>query len=202
MILQILLWVIGGGYKNGPMKIERPVSILFGAALSLFLVWSSVNGTAQVNRAVAAPQATGEVGMVTGLPVPRFVALRSDTVYVRAGPGMRYPVKWVYQRRSYPLQVIQEFDTWRKIKDSDGEEGWVHQSLLSGSRHVLITGDAPETLYKKPESDARQVAQIEPGVVAKLNECADNWCNVSVSGYDGWLLKASLWGVYEHEESE
>lgn len=177
--------------------IKRPSSILFALLLSLFL---TLPGHAQQARPAVA--LSDDVGIVTGLKVPRYVSLRSDTVYVRAGPGMRYPVKWVYQRRFYPLQVVQEFDTWRKVKDPDGEEGWVHQSLLSGNRHVLITGDQPITLYKKPDSTARAVAQAEPGVVAKLNECADNWCEVSASGYDGWLLKASLWGVYEHEESE
>jgi len=173
--------------------------ILFALTLSLFL---TAPGSHAQGLAQAAIPLSDDVGIVTGLPVPRFVSLRSDTVYVRAGPGMRYPVKWVYQRRSYPLQVIQEFDTWRKIRDADNEEGWVHQSLLSGNRHVLIMGEAPSTIFKKPEEDARPVAQIEPGVVAKLNECADNWCEVSVSGYDGWLLKSSLWGVYEREESE
>ncbi|MBU6235183.1 MAG: SH3 domain-containing protein [Alphaproteobacteria bacterium] len=169
---------------------SRPVFILFLLMLSLFLA------------APAAPARAEDIGSVTKLPLPRFVSLRSDTVYVRAGPGMRFPVKWVYQRRSYPLQVVQEFDTWRKIRDSDGDEGWVHQSLLSGNRHVLVAGQIPVTIYKKPESDARPVAQIEPGVVAKLNECEDDWCDVSVSGYEGWLLKSTLWGVYEHEESE
>jgi len=143
-----------------------------------------------------------ETGVVTGLPLPRFVSLRSDTVYVRSGPGMRYPVKWVYQRREYPLQITQEFDTWRKVRDIDMEEGWVHQSLLSGNRHVLIRGDGPATMYRKPASDARAVAQVEPGVVAKFDECEDTWCKVSVSGYEGWLLKDLLWGVYEHEESK
>jgi len=141
-------------------------------------------------------------GVVSGLPLPRYVSLRSDTVYVRAGPGMRYPVKWIYQRRAYPLEVVQEFDTWRKIKDIDGDEGWVHQSLLSGNRHVLIEAKTPITMYKKPEDSARAIAQMENGVVAKLNECEDNWCNVSASGYKGWVLKTSLWGVYEHEESK
>lgn len=174
--------------------LKRPVFTLFAVLVSLFLAAPCFAGSATGG--------TTEVGAVTGMPLPRYVSLRSDTVYVRAGPGMRFPVKWVYQRRSYPLQVVQEFDTWRKIKDADGDEGWVHQSLLSGNRHVLVTGTEPVTIFKKPESDARPVAQVEPGVVAKLNECEDNWCDVSVSGYDGWLLKASLWGVYEREESE
>lgn len=167
--------------------LKRHVFILVVALLSLFLA--------------DAPRAE-ETGSVTGLPLPRFVSLRSDTVYVRAGPGMRFPVKFVYQRRGYPLEVVQEFDTWRKVQDADGDDGWVHQSLLSGMRHVLVGGQLPVTMYKKADTNARPVAQIESGVVAKLDECADNWCKVSASGYDGWLLKSSLWGVYEHEESE
>ncbi|HEY8963133.1 MAG TPA: SH3 domain-containing protein [Alphaproteobacteria bacterium] len=169
--------------------------------MSLFLTAGAHAQDAQSLDTVA-ENGQAAAGVVSGLPLPRFVSLRSDTVYVRAGPGMRYPVKWVYQSRSYPLQVIQEFDTWRKIKDIDGDEGWVHQTLLSGNRYVLIESDQPVTLYKKPDEDSRPVAQAEKGVVAKLNECEDNWCQVSVSGYKGWLLKEILWGVYEHEESK
>lgn len=151
--------------------------------------------------AALAQSQTATRGEVSGLPLPRFISLRSDTVYLRAGPGMRYPVKWVYQRRNYPMQVVQEFDTWRKLRDVDGEEGWVHQSLTSGNRFVLLQGDAPHTLYRRPADNTRKVAQVETGVIAKLNECKDNWCKVSASGYSGWLLKNPLWGVYEVEES-
>jgi len=180
---------------------KRVLFTLFALSLSLFLALPAMaeDGT---SLDTVAENGAASAGVVSGLPLPRFVSLRSDTVYVRAGPGMRYPVKWVYQRRNYPLQVVQEFDTWRKIKDADGEEGWVHQSLLSGNRHVLIQSTEPLTIYKKPDDGARAVAQIEGGVVAKLNECEDNWCEVSVSGYEGWLLKTHLWGVYEHEESK
>lgn len=180
---------------------NRALFTLFAVLLSLFLTAGAGAQEAQSLDTVAENGAAG-AGVVSGLPLPRYVSLRSDTVYVRAGPGMRYPVKWVYQRRGYPLQVIQEFDTWRKVKDIEGEEGWVHQSLLSGNRFVLVQSGAPVTLYKKPDDGARAVAQAENGVVAKLNECEDNWCNMSVSGYKGWLLKESLWGVYEHEESK
>jgi len=177
---------------------NRALFTLFAVLMSLFL---AIPARAQGLDTVAENGQAG-AGVVSGLPLPRFVSLRSDTVYVRAGPGMRYPVKWVYQRRAYPLRVIQEFDTWRKVQDIEGEEGWVHQSLLSGNRHVLIDSADPVTLYKKPDTGSRPVAQAEKGVVAKLDECEDNWCNVSVSGYKGWVLKTSLWGVYEHEESK
>ena len=179
----------------------RALFTLFAFVLSLFLTLSAYGEDAQSLNTVA-ENGAASAGVVSGLPLPRFVSLRSDTVYVRAGPGMRYPVKWLYQRRNYPLRVIQEFDTWRKVQDIEGEEGWVHQSLLSGNRHVVIQSDGPITLHKKPDDDAKGVAQAENGVVAKLNECEDNWCNVSASGYKGWVLKTSLWGVYEHEESK
>jgi len=175
------------------------IAALFAVLLLSLPIWAADDTTSM--DTVAENGAAG-AGVVSGLPLPRYVSLRSDTVYVRAGPGMRYPVKWVYQRRGYPLQVIQEFDTWRKVQDIDGDEGWVHQSLLSGNRHVLIEAPDAITMYKKPSDSSRPVAQAEKGVVAKLNECEDNWCNVSASGYDGWVLKTSLWGVYEHEESK
>jgi SH3-like domain-containing protein len=174
---------------------KRILLTLFVVFLSLFLV-----------PLVFAPpvfaQGSSDVGSVTNLPIPRFVSLRSDAVSVRAGPGKRYPVKWMYQRQGYPVQIVQEFDTWRKIQDADGDAGWVHQSLLSGNRYVLVGGQLPVALRRKPDDHARVVAQLEPGVVAKFNECKQNWCDVSVSGYDGWLLKNLLWGVYEHDESE
>lgn len=172
---------------------KRSLFTLFALLLSLFLSLPTAN--------LAHAQAAVTKGEVSGLPLPRFISLRSDTVYVRAGPGMRYPVKWVYQRRNYPMQVVQEFDTWRKIRDHDGEEGWVHQSLTSGNRYVLLRGDEPHTIFRRANDGSRKVAQVEPGVVAKLDECADTWCKVSVSGYSGWLLKNPLWGVYELEES-
>jgi len=143
-----------------------------------------------------------EKGPVTSLPMPRFVSLRADAVYVRAGPGMRYPVRWVYQRRHYPVEITQEFDTWRKIRDADNEEGWVHQSLLSSNRFVLVQAERAITIYKRPDAEARPVAQLEPNVVARLLACRDEWCEVEASGFDGWLLKNQLWGVYAPEESE
>lgn len=185
---------------------KRFLLTLFVFGLSLFLlvpsaapVWAQVETVASSGASGSASGANR--GEVSGLPLPRFVSLRSDTVYLRAGPGMRYPVKWVYQRRNYPMQVVQEFDTWRKLRDADGEEGWVHQSLVSGNRYVLLRGDAPHTLYRRASSNSRKLAQIEPGVVAKLSECEDTWCKISASGYSGWLLKNPLWGVYEVEES-
>lgn len=142
----------------------------------------------------------------SGLPVPRFVSLRSDHIYARSGPGMRYPVKWVFQKENLPVEVVQEFDTWRKIKDRDGETGWVHQSLLSGSRNVIVqpldpAKPAPVDMRKSPDRDARLVARIEPGVVAALRQCQGaDFCQVAAQGFRGWIDRRCLWGIYPGEK--
>lgn len=147
----------------------------------------------------AAAQTAGEV---TKLPLPRFVSIRADKVYARTGPGTRYPIKWVYQRRDLPVEIIQEFDTWRKIRDIDGEEGWVHQSLLSGQRFAIMNADQGRPIYRDPQEGSRAVAILQPGVILELDSCKKQWCEVRVSDFSGWIHYDFLWGVYENEEFE
>lgn len=136
----------------------------------------------------------------SGLPIPRFVSLRSDRVFVRTGPALRYPVRWVFQKEALPVEIIQEFDAWRKIRDAEGDEGWVHQSLLTGSRTVLI--QAPEMIDMRREDNesARLSARIEPRVVASLERCTPEWCEVEAEGYRGWVKRNYLWGIYAGED--
>lgn len=136
----------------------------------------------------------------TDLPLPRFVSLKSDKVYMRTGPALRYPIKWVYTRENLPVEIVQEFEQWRKIKDIDGEEGWVHQSLLSGERTVLVKSDDLIPLREKDSADARMVARLEPMVVAHIEKCgAAGWCGVEAGGYEGWVERKFLWGIYPDE---
>lgn len=137
----------------------------------------------------------------TDLPLPRFVSLRSDEVYVRTGPGQKYPVEWVYRKSGIPVEIILEFDVWRKIRDQDGQTGWVHHTLLSGKRTAFIKkGDQRVELRKKPVKDGRVLAHLEPEVLVGVDECAQDWCAINASGYKGWVPQKSLWGVYESEE--
>ena len=89
---------------------------------------------------VAGPQ---DKGTNTGLPLPRFAAMRADRVYMRKGPGQRYPIEWVYHRRGLPVKVEREFDVWRLVEDADGTKGWVHQATLVGQRTFVIPGEPP-----------------------------------------------------------
>ena len=137
----------------------------------------------------------------TELPLPRFVSLRSDKVYVRTGPALRYPIKWIYKRDSMPVEIVQEFENWRKVKGFDGEQGWIHQSLLSGERSVIITGASELIPMREGFNDkARLVAQLEPQVIASLDKCSGDWCRVETGGYRGWVARNFLWGIYEDEE--
>lgn len=142
------------------------------------------------------------VGEVTNLPLPRFVSVRSDRVYARTGPGTRYPIKWVYERKDLPVEIVQEFDTWRKIRDMDGEEGWVHQSLLSGKRYAVVSADQGLPLYREPNDQSRAVALVEPKAILELDSCENQWCEVNASGLSGWIHYDNIWGVYEDERFE
>ncbi len=133
----------------------------------------------------------------TNYPLPRFISLGKSKVYVRAGPGSRFPIKWEYQKKSLPVEVILEFEHWRKIKDYEGEEGWIHKSLLSGRRSVLVRGSENIPVYNKV--GGRLIAYFAPDVVASVDECEVDWCRLSSAGYKGWVEKKSLWGVYPKE---
>ncbi len=135
----------------------------------------------------------------TGLPVPRYVSLRAGEVNVRTGPGVRYPIDWVFVRKNMPVEILGEYDTWRQIRDWTGTSGWVHQSMLSGRRTIMISGEIRE-LRRKASRDAPVVARSEPGVVGSLLACDGDWCEVQITDYRGWVERSKLWGVYPEEE--
>lgn len=132
----------------------------------------------------------------TGLPVPRYVSLRADEVNMRAGPGYDYPIEWVYHRRWLPVEVVAEFKHWRKVRDWQGTEGWVHQSLLSGRRTGLVMLRR-RVLRDDPAPEARPLAILEPGVIVHLLACpaGRGYCRVRVANIAGWLDRRDVWGV-------
>lgn len=143
----------------------------------------------------------------SGLPVPRFVSLRSDEVNLRTGPGSRYPVEWVVSKKGLPVEIIAEFDTWRRIRDWEGIEGWVHQALLTGRRTLVVTGKEDQPIYRDPNEGAGLLARAEPGVIGALLKCPGpgaqaDWCYVDLKGYRGWMRRASFWGAYPDEKIE
>ena len=174
------------------------------AALVVALVALSPAAHAQTEEAPAAATAAAPADRAMvhegaqPLPVPRFVTLAPREVNVRTGPGVRYPIRLVIRREGLPVEVVREFDVWRQVRDRDGDEGWVHKSMLSGRRAVIVL-QSVQTLLRRPEKDARPVVRLEPGVIAALDTCQGDWCQVSVGGYTGWTRRDVLWGVYPDE---
>ncbi len=135
----------------------------------------------------------------TPYPVPRFVSLSADEVYVRAGPGIKYPIEWVFKKKGLPVEIVLEYERWRKIKDHEGQEGWIYGALLSGKRTGLVRGDTQASLYKKPKQTSRLKAYLEPRALVFIEKCALEWCKIEAQGHKGWLQKKDIWGVYEKE---
>ncbi|MFX4220354.1 MAG: SH3 domain-containing protein [Thalassobaculum sp.] len=158
-------------------------------------------GNSSASRSDGTRATRVSVGSETGLPIPRFVTLRAREVNVRTGPGVRYPIDWVFQRPNLPVEVVAEFDTWRKIRDFEGTEGWVHQSMLSGRRTVIVV-TAVRMLRREPAESAPPMARLEPGVIAWLEACRSGWCEVEVAGIDGWLRHGDVWGVRADNSAE
>ncbi len=138
------------------------------------------------------------LGPETNLPLPRFVSLKASEANVRRGPSLSHRIDWVFQRRNMPLQVIAEYGHWRRVIDRDGQGGWVHYTMLSGARTVLIDGETT-ALRTRPEAGALENAMLEPGVIARLGDCNPEWCRLTAGGYRGWAPKTVLWGVTASE---
>jgi SH3-like domain-containing protein len=141
----------------------------------------------------------------SGLPVPRYVSLKSDHVNVRAGPTKDQDVAWVYTRAGLPVEITAEFENWRRVRDSEGAEGWVYHSLLSGKRTAVITmkqKDALAPLYDSADPQSAVAAKLQVGVLAQVKKCRDGWCRITGNGFDGWIEQQRLWGVYADEKFE
>lgn len=179
-------------------KIRNCVSrLLLAGAVALPLAGPvPIGGTA---TAEAQPANRG----MSGLPLPRYVSLKSERVNMRVGPGREYQVEWMYLKRGLPMEIIQEYDNWRKVRDPEGNEGWILHSLLSGSRTVIVAPWDKERKYvemrDEPSPGARIVARIQPTVVAPVSACTKGWCKLEVAGASGYVRQNQLWGVYPDE---
>jgi len=143
-------------------------------------------------------QENDAVGKVTGYAIPRFVSLKSDEANIRRGPAKRFPIDWVYVKPHTPLEIIAEHDVWRKVRDIQGDEGWVHSAMLSGRRTAIVSKhNSIFRKYKEPTSHGK--ARLEQGVQLMIEKCNPSYCKASIDGVKGWVEKANLWGVYHDE---
>lgn len=156
--------------------------------------------------AMAAPEPAAQPGVgVSGLPIPRFVSITSARVNLRMGPGRQYPIAWILQRRHLPVEIVEEFEHWRKIRERSGEVGWVHKTMLSGKRMGLVinsskTGELTPAYAKA--GAGKPVLMAEAGAIGEISRCQGDWCAIRFENSKGWMHRDNLWGVYPTEEFE
>lgn len=128
---------------------------------------------------------------------PYFVALRSNKVNCRTGPAKRYPIKWVYLKKNLPLEVIDKFEHWRKVRDYKKDSCWIHKSLLKNSRFVITAKEA--TAYDEPTPFSTPLFKMEEKVLGSVIKCKQSWCRININENTGWVAKDDIWGIYPEE---
>jgi SH3-like domain-containing protein len=200
--------------------VARQISLWVAVALVPTLIWAETRprprpDPAPVQKTTAepaipsAPAKAGPAkpardprkGAVTGLPIPRYVTLKGGEGNARRGPGLTHRIDWVFTTAGTPLRVTAEYDTWRRVEDFEGMGGWIHFTLLSGVRGIIVTKDMAE-FHVLPDTASPVAFQAEAGALAKIMTCSLDWCRVKVDGEKGWALKSDFWGVDPDEVIE
>ena len=183
----------------------RMTNILLACLASLASLSTTLHSPARAQEEPAPADMAGPAGRTSGLPVPRFVSLKADKVNVRSGPTRDHGVAWVFTRAGLPVEITAEFETWRRIRDADGAEGWVYHSMLSGRRTALVNpwkAGEEISLYSEPSTGSAVRARLEAGVLGKVEHCDGKWCRFFDNGFDGFIEQERLWGVYPGEKLE
>lgn len=179
-----------------PIMVGLACSALLGLGLAFAI--SLATGATSPAQQAATPIKIGP----SGLPIPRFVSLKADRVNVRRGPSKNYAIEWIFSRQGLPVEIVAESDNWRQVRDSDGAEGWVFHSLLSGRRTALVAPWLKQKtlpMHRTPKTTANVIAQVEPGVLGRIERCDGSWCMMVVDNIQGWMPQEALWGAYPGE---
>ena len=198
-------------HRNFPWYRGMPIAVIAIIAILSILAYVRIDLRAEAiaDNEGSGLLTTGSLGIISHdnqsqdhLKLPRFVSLKSDRVNVRRGPSSDHAIAWVYNRKKLPVEIIAEFEHWRRVRDSDGEEGWVYQSLLSGHRTAIVAPwikGKTVRMLRDPETQASVVALLGPGVIGDVESCLGTWCRLNIEGHEGWIDQAMLWGVYPGE---
>ena len=140
-----------------------------------------------------------EVGQETGLEIPRYVSLKSNDVNIRVGPSINYPIEIKYIVKNYPLKVIEEYEDWRKVEDFKKNIGWIHKSLISGTRTGIVLSEDNKNIELLNTLDGNIIGEIGKGNIIYLEKCKIDWCFISSGNFKGWMDKKHIWGVKQNE---
>jgi SH3-like domain-containing protein len=169
------------------------------------IVWARAATVGLALSFATAPANAGNDATTSGLPLPRFVSLKVDRVNVRGGPDKDHDVSWIYTRVGWPVEITAEFENWRRIRDSDGQEGWVYHSMLSSKRMAVVQLKSKTDLgavHGEPDAKSAVTARLQAGVLGSIKRCSGTWCRFTGDGFDGWIEQDRLWGVYPNEKIE
>jgi SH3-like domain-containing protein len=166
--------------------LSKQTTAIIGAFGALVLL------VAAAPRAIAADEDAG-------LKVPRFVSLHSDDVNLRTGPGRQYPIEWVLKRKDMPVEIVAQFEHWRRVRDWEGTEGWVQEHMVGAKRTVIVAKGAVRPVHRLPDPASAEVARAQPGVIARLIECRGLLCRIETDDISGWMRRSDIWGVLPDE---
>ncbi len=185
---------------------RRRIVSQFQIALGLIALSISSASSAEMTQTGRTEREATQNGVgASGLPIPRFVSITAARVNLRKGPGRQYPIAWILLRRHLPVEVIGEFEHWRRIRDRSGEVGWVHKSMLDGKRTGMVISDSKAGELVPAYAAAgsgKTVLMAEAGAIGEITHCQDAWCAVRFERASGWMRRDNLWGVYPGEEIE
>ena len=140
-----------------------------------------------------------DIGKETGLEIPRYVSLKSNDANIRVGPSKNYPIEIKYIKKNYPLKVLEEYEEWRKVEDFKKNIGWIHKSLISGTRTGIVLSNDDKTIKLLNTLDGDIIGEIGKGNIVFLEKCKTDWCFISSGNYKGWIDKKYIWGIKEKE---
>ncbi|WP_374525784.1 SH3 domain-containing protein [Sphingopyxis sp.] len=147
----------------------------------------------QILAAAALLAAVGPAAAQSDVELPYWASISVDEARMRKGPSPDVPVTWEYRRKDLPVRVIARFETWRKIEDPDGTQGWMAARLLSRTRTAIVTGGI-RPMREAPNVSAAVAYRAEPGVVGRITDCKEGWCRLDVGGRKGWIEVDHIWG--------
>jgi SH3-like domain-containing protein len=186
-----------------PILFSYQMAVTTQSFRTLFRRFALAMGIVAMQGGNAQSAGDGGMGSVSGLPIPRFVSLKSDRVNARSGPNKDQEVRWVYTHAGMPVEVTAEFENWRRIRDWEGAEGWVYHTLLSGKRTAVVVPKSKDELvplYENTDTESSVAARLQSGVLGAIKSCDGAWCQFSGKGFDGFIRQERLWGAYPNEK--
>lgn len=136
---------------------------------------------------------SGPLALAQGTSDANMVSVKGNMLNMRNGPGIHTEVLWEL-KKGYPLQIQKRQGTWLKVRDFEGDSGWVARSLTGRTPHHIVKSKVAN-VRSSPSTKGRIVGKAEYGEVLRTQEKRAGWVRVKrAEGPGGWISKKLLWG--------